>query len=156
MLRGAKQLVRGMLRNFGWMTADVARFPNIQGKYRADRRVDGMRIFWKDSGAGKRPLLTVISALELSSLRTRSTGFTALHGQANRQPEDRWAGERLPVYVGESRRFQKRIGARDAEGLKEAGTIAFWGPEHHATRSGVRRFFREDGSTTTGIAAMWH
>jgi len=120
------------------MTAEFARFPKYSKKISSrSSRWMAMRIFWKDSGAERRPLLT-------GHYRRLGTFFicaralrvsTALHGQANRQPEDRWAvneyrcmsGNR-PIFKNESARVMLKV-------LKEAGTIGILATRNHATRS---------------------
>src|SRR5713226_4135715 len=89
---------RGMLRNLGWMAAEFARFPKYS-KENIEQIVvlDGHENFMEAHRRGGVVLLRA-RAVRISS---------ALHGSANRQPEDRCTRERLPVLAGESSDFQE-------------------------------------------------
>ncbi len=87
-----KAVVRGMLRNLGWMAAEFARFPKYS-KENIEQIVvlDGHENFLEGQRRGKGVLYLTghIGAWELSSFAQRALRISAaLHGPAGRQPAD--------------------------------------------------------------------
>src|SRR2546425_12881818 len=154
-----KAVVRGMLRNLGWMAAEFARFPKYS-KENIEQIVvlDGHDNFLKGQRRGKGVLyLTVhIGAWELSSFAHALYGFP-LHHVA--RPIDNKKIDRLvngyrrlsgnqPIFKNESARVMLKV-------LKEAGTIGILADQNTMPDEAVVvEFFGKLASTTTGIGRV--
>jgi len=135
-----KKVVRGMLRNLGWMAAEFVRLPKYTKENIEQILVlDGHENFLEGQRRGKGVLYLTghIGAWELSSFAHALYGFP-LHYMARRIDN-----HRIDALVNSSSDFQKRISPRDAESLERGRNGRnSGGPEHHAGRSRVRGFFR--------------
>ncbi len=155
----SKAVVRGMLRNFGWMTAEFARFPKYS-KENIEQIValDGHENFLEGQRRGKGVLYLTghIGAWELSSFAHALYGFP-LHYMARRIDNPRidglvngyrcMSGNR-PIFKNESARVMLKV-------LKEAATIGILADQNTMPQEGAFvDFFGKMASTTTGIARM--
>ncbi len=155
----SKAVVRGMLRNFGWMTAEFARFPKYS-KENIEQIValDGHENFLEGQRRGKGVLYLTghIGAWELSSFAHALYGFP-LHYMARRIDNPRidtlvngyrcMSGNR-PIFKNESARVMLKV-------LKEAGTIGILADQNTMPQeSAFVDFFGKMASTTTGIARV--
>ncbi len=155
----SKAVVHGMLRKFGWMAAEFARFP----KYTKENieqivALDGHENFLEGQRRGKGVLFLTghIGAWELSSFAHALYGFP-LHYMARRIDNSRidalvngyrcMSGNR-PIFKNESARVMLKV-------LKEAGTIGILADQNTMPQEGAFvDFFGKMASTTTGIARM--
>ncbi len=152
-------VIRGMLRNLGWMAAEFARFP----KYTTENIeqivvLDGHENFLDGQRRGKGVLYLTghIGAWELSSFAHALYGFP-LHYMArpieNRRIDTLVNGYRClsgnqPIFKNESARVTLRV-------LKDAGTIGILADQNTMPSEGVFvDFFGKAASTTTGIARL--
>jgi len=155
----SKAVVRGMLRNFGWMTAEFARFPKYS-KENIEQIValDGHENFLEGQRRGKGVLYLTghIGAWELSSFAHALYGFP-LHYMARRIDNPRidrlvngyrcMSGNR-PIFKNESARVMLKV-------LKEAGTIGILADQNAMPQEAAFvDFFGKMASTTTGIARV--
>jgi Kdo2-lipid IVA lauroyltransferase/acyltransferase len=152
-------VIRGMLRNLGWMAAEFARFPKYT-KQNIESTVvlDGHENFLESHRRGKGVLYLTghIGAWELSSFAHALYGFP-LHYMA-RPIENgkidvlvngyrRLCGNQ-PIFKNESARVTLKI-------LKGAGTIGILADQNTMPEESVFvDFFRKPASTTTGIARL--
>jgi len=153
------KVVRGMVRNLGWMAAEFARFP----KYRRDNVertviLDGHENFLNGQRRGKGVLYLTghIGAWELSSFAHALYGFP-LHYMA--RPLDnprvdalvnryRGLSGNQPIFKNESARALLKI-------LKEAGTVGILADQNTMPEEGMFvDFFGKSACTTTGIARV--
>lgn len=152
-------VIRGMLRNLGWMAAEFARFPKYT-KHNIEQVVvlDGHENFLEGQRCGKGVLCLTghIGAWELSSFAHALYGFP-LHYMA-RPIENgrldalvnayRCLSGNQPIFKNESARVTLKI-------LKEAGTIGILADQNTMPEEAVFvDFFGKPASTTTGIARL--
>ena len=154
-----KVVVRGMLRNLGWMAAEFARFPKYTKENIAQIvALDGHENFLEGQRRGKGVLYLTghIGAWELSSFAHALYGFP-LHYMARRIDNPRidalvngyrcLSGNR-PIFKNESARVMLKV-------LKEAATIGILADQNTMPQEGAFvDFFGKMASTTTGIARM--
>jgi KDO2-lipid IV(A) lauroyltransferase len=154
-----KVVVRGMLRNLGWMAAEFARFPKYTKENIAQIvALDGHENFLEGQRRGKGVLYLTghIGAWELSSFAHAQYGFP-LRYMARRIDNPRidalvngyrcLSGNR-PIFKNESARVMLKV-------LKEAGTIGILADQNTMPQEGAFvDFFGKMASTTTGIARM--
>jgi KDO2-lipid IV(A) lauroyltransferase len=152
-------VIRGMLRNLGWMAAEFARFPQYS-KQNIESTVvlDGHENFLEGQRRGKGVLYLTghIGAWELSSFAHALYGFP-LHYMArpieNAKIDALVNGYRClsgnqPIFKNESARAILKI-------LKGAGTIGILADQNTMPEESVFvDFFRKPASTTTGIARL--
>jgi KDO2-lipid IV(A) lauroyltransferase len=154
-----KTVVRGMLRNLGWMAAEFARLPRYT-KENIEQIValDGHEHFLEGQRRGKGVLYLTghIGAWELSSFAHALYGFP-LHYMARRIDNPRidelvngyrcLSGNR-PIFKNESARVMLKV-------LKEAGTIGILADQNTMPQEAMFvDFFGKQASTTTGIARV--
>ena len=152
-------VVRGMLRNLGWMAAEFARFPKYS-KENIEQIVvlDGHENFLEGHQRGKGVLYLTghIGAWELSSFAHALYGFP-LHYMARRIDNPKIDGlvncyrclsGNRPIFKNESARVMLRV-------LKEAGTVGILADQNTMPEESVFvDFFGKKASTTTGIARV--
>jgi KDO2-lipid IV(A) lauroyltransferase len=153
------EVIRGMVRNLGWMAAEFARFP----KYTRNNIeniviLDGHENFLNGQRRGKGVLYLTghIGAWELSSFAHALYGFP-LHYMA--RPLDNPRVDALvnryralsgnqPIFKNESARALLKI-------LKEAGTVGILADQNTMPEEGMFvDFFGKSACTTTGIARV--
>ena len=154
-----KQVIRGMLRNLGWMAAEFIRLPKYT-KENIEQIVvlDGHENFLEGQRRGKGVLYLTghIGAWELSSFAHALYGFP-LHYMARRIDNPRidalvnsyrcLPGNR-PIFKNESARLVLKV-------LKEAGTVGILADQNTMPGEAVFvDFFGKQASTTTGIARV--
>ncbi len=154
-----KAVVRGMLRNLGWMAAEFARFPRYS-KENIEQIValDGHENFLEGQRQGKGVLYLTghIGAWELSSFAHALYGFP-LHYMARRIDNPRidalvneyrcLQGNR-PIFKDDSARVMLKV-------LKEAGTVGILADQNTMPQEAAFvDFFGKKASTTTGIARV--
>ncbi len=154
-----KAIVRGMLRNLGWMAAEFARFPKYS-KENIEQIVtlDGHENFMEGQRRGKGVLYLTghVGAWELSSFAHALYGFP-LHYMARRIDNPRidalvngyrcLSGNR-PIFKNKSARVMLKV-------LKEAGTIGILADQNTMPQEAAFvDFFGKMASTTTGIARV--
>jgi KDO2-lipid IV(A) lauroyltransferase len=154
-----RAVVRGMLRNFGWMAAEFARFP----KYTKDNieqivALDGHENFLEGQRRGKGVLYLTghIGAWELSSFAHALYGFP-LHYMARRIDNlridalvngYRCLSGNCPIFKNESARVMLKV-------LRDAGTIGILADQNTMPQEAAFvDFFGKMASTTTGIARV--
>ena len=154
-----KSVIRGMLRNLGWMAVEFARFPKYT-RQNIEQIVilDGQENFLKGQRRGKGVLYLTghIRAWELSSFAHALYGFP-LHYMArpveNRKIDALVNGYRClsgnqPIFKNESARVTLKV-------LKQAGTIGILADQNTMPSEAVFvDFFGKAASTTTGIARL--
>ena len=154
-----KSVIRGMLRNLGWMAAEFARFPKYTKK-NIERVVvlEGHENFLEGQRRGKGVLYLTghIGAWELSSFAHALYGY-ALHYLArpieNRRIDTlvnsyRCLSGNRPIFKNESARVTLKV-------LREAGTIGILADQNTMPQEAVFvDFFGKAASTTTGIARV--
>jgi len=152
-------IVRGMLRNLGWMAAEFARFSKYSKENIGEFVVlDSHENFLEGHRRGKGVLYLTghIGAWELSSFAHALYGFP-LHYMARRIDNPRidalvngyrcLPGNR-PIFKNESARVMLKV-------LKEAGTIGILADQNTMPEEAVFvDFFGKKASTTTGIARV--
>ncbi len=154
-----RTVVRGMLRNLGWMAAEFARFPRYS-KENIEQIValDGHENFLEGQRRGKGVLYLTghIGPWELSSFAHGLYGFP-LHYMARRIDNPRidalvndyrcLSGNR-PIFKNDSARMMLKV-------LKEAGTVGILADQNTMPQEGAFvDFFGKKASTTTGIARV--
>src|SRR3981189_3765461 len=154
-----KSVVRGMLRNLGWMAAEFARLPKYS-KENIEQIVvlDGHENFLEGKRRGKGVLFLTghIGAWELSSFAHALYGFP-LHYMARRIDNRRidalvngyrcLSGNR-PIFKNESARVMLKV-------LKETGTIGILADQNTMPEEAVFvDFFGKAASTTAGFARL--
>ncbi len=154
-----RQVIRGMVRNLGWMAAEFARFPRYTRENIEDVLIlDGDENFLNGQRRGKGVLYLTghIGAWELSSFAHALYGFP-LHYMA--RPLDNALVDKLvnryrcssgnePIFKNESARALLKI-------LKEAGTVGILADQNTMPDEGVFvDFFGKAACTTTGIARV--
>ena len=154
-----RTVVRGMLRNLGWMAAEFARFPKYS-KENIEQIVvlDGHENFLEGQRRGKGVLYLTghIGPWELSSFAHALYGFP-LHYMARRIDNPRidalvndyrcLSGNR-PIFKNDSARMMLKV-------LKEAGTVGILADQNTMPQEGAFvDFFGKKASTTTGIARV--
>lgn len=154
-----KQVIRGMVRNLGWMAAEFARFPRYTSENIGDiLSLDGHENFLEAQKRGKGVLYLTghIGAWELSSFAHALYGFP-LHYMA--RPLDNERVDTLvnhyrclsgnqPIFKNESARAMLKI-------LRDAGTIGILADQNTMPDEGVFvNFFSKAACTTTGIARV--
>jgi KDO2-lipid IV(A) lauroyltransferase len=152
-------VIRGMLRNLGWMAAEFARFPRYMRENIEDVVVlEGHENFLNGQRRGKGVLYLTghIGAWELSSFAHALYGFP-LHYMA--RPLDNALVDRLvnryrclsgnlPIFKNESARTLLKI-------LHEAGTVGILADQNTMPHEGMFvDFFGKSACTTTGIARV--
>lgn len=154
-----KAVIRGMLRNLGWMAAEFARFPKYS-KQNIERVIvlDGHENFLEGQRRGKGVLYLTghIGVWELSSFAHALYGYP-LHYTArpieNRRIDAlvnryRCLSGNRPIFKNESARVTLKV-------LKEAGTIGILADQNTMPQEAVFvDFFGKAASTTTGIARL--
>lgn len=154
-----KAVIRGMLRNLGWMAAEFARFPKYT-EQTIERVIvlDGHENFLEGQRRGKGVLYLTghIGAWELSSFAHAIYGYP-LHYMArpieNRRIDAlvnryRCLSGNQPIFKNESARVTLKV-------LKEAGTIGILADQNTMPQEAVFvDFFGKPASTTTGIARL--
>ncbi len=154
-----KAVIRGMLRNLGWMAVEFARFPKYSKENIGQIIVlDGNENFLEGQRRGKGVLFLTghIGAWELSSFAHALYGFP-LHYMArpldNKRIDDLVNGYRClpgnrPIFKNESARVMLKV-------LKEAGTVGILADQNTMPGEAVFvDFFGKKASTTTGIARV--
>jgi KDO2-lipid IV(A) lauroyltransferase len=154
-----KAVIRGMIRNLGWMAAEFARLPKLT-KENIDQVVilDGHENFLEGHRRSKGVLYLTghIGAWELSSFAHALYGYP-LHYMARRIDNKRidalvngyrcLSGDR-PIFKNESARVMLKV-------LKEAGTVGILADQNTMPEEAVFvDFFGKRASTTTGIARV--
>jgi KDO2-lipid IV(A) lauroyltransferase len=154
-----KSVIRGMIRNLGWMAAEFARLPKLR-KENIEQVVilDGHENFLEGRRRGKGVLYLTghIGAWELSSFAHALYGYP-LHYMARRIDNKRidalvngyrcLSGDR-PIFKNESARVMLKV-------LKEAGTVGILADQNTMPEEAVFvDFFGKPASTTTGIARV--
>ncbi len=154
-----RRVVRGMVRNLGWMAAEFARFPRYTRENIEDIVVlDGQEHFLEGQRRGKGVLYLTghIGAWELSSFAHALYGFP-LHYMA--RPLDNARVDALvnhyrclsgnqPIFKNESARVLLKI-------LKESGTVGILADQNTMPEEGAFvDFFGKAACTTTGIARV--
>jgi Kdo2-lipid IVA lauroyltransferase/acyltransferase len=154
-----RAVIRGMVRNLGWMAAEFARFPRYTRENIEDVLIlDGHDNFLDGQRRGKGVLYLTghIGAWELSSFAHALYGFP-LHYMA--RPLDNARVDKLvnryrcssgnePIFKNESARALLKI-------LKEAGTVGILADQNTMPDEGVFvDFFGKSACTTTGIARV--
>jgi KDO2-lipid IV(A) lauroyltransferase len=138
-------VIRGMVRNLGWMAAEFARFPKYTRENIEEVVVlEGHENFLNGQRSGKGVLYLTghIGAWELSSFAHALYGFP-LHYMA--RPLDNARVDRLE---NESARTLLKI-------LHEAGTVGILADQNTMPEEGVFvDFFGKSACTTTGIARV--
>jgi KDO2-lipid IV(A) lauroyltransferase len=152
-------VIRGMVRNLGWMAAEFARMPRYSKENIEEVVVlEGHENFLEGQKRGKGVLYLTghIGAWELSSFAHAVYGFP-LHYMARQIDNGRidrlvngyrsLPGNR-PIFKNESARVMLKI-------LREAGTIGILADQNTMPEEGVFvDFFGKAASTTTGIARV--
>jgi len=152
-------VIRGMVRNLGWMAAEFARMPRYTRENIEEVLVlDGHENFLEGQRRGKGVLYLTghIGAWELSSFAHALYGFP-LHYMARPLDNPRvdalvnhyrgLSGNR-PIFKNESARALLKI-------LKEAGTVGILADQNTMPEEGVFvDFFGKSACTTTGIARV--
>lgn len=152
-------VIRGMVRNLGWMAAEFAHFPKYS-KENIEQIVmlDGHENFLEGQRRGNGVLILTghIGAWELSSFAHAAYGFP-LHYMArpvdNKKVDDLINGYRClsgnrPIFKNESARVMLKI-------LKDGGTIGILADQNSMPEEAVFvDFFGKMASTTTGIARV--
>ena len=154
-----KSVIRGMLRNLGWMAAEFARFPKYTRENIGQIVVlEGHDNFLEGQRRGKGVLYLTghIGAWELSSFAHALYGYP-LHYMArpieNRRVDAfvnsyRCLSGNQPIFKNESARLTLKV-------LKEAGTIGILADQNTMPQEAVFvNFFGKTASTTTGIARL--
>src|ERR1700726_995620 len=154
-----REVIRGMVRNLGWMAAEFARFPRYTPENIENVVIlDGHENFLNGQRRGKGVLYLTghIGAGELSSFAHALYGFP-LHYMA--RPLDNGRVDALvnryrrlsgnqPIFKNESARALLKI-------LKEAGTVGILADQNTMPGEGVFvDFFGKSACTTTGIARV--
>jgi Kdo2-lipid IVA lauroyltransferase/acyltransferase len=154
-----RAVIRGMVRNLGWLAAEFARFPRYTRENIEDVLIlDGHENFLDGQRRGKGVLYLTghIGAWELSSFAHALYGFP-LHYMA--RPLDNVRVDKLvnryrcssgnePIFKNESARALLKI-------LKEAGTVGILADQNTMPDEGVFvDFFGKSACTTTGIARV--
>jgi len=152
-------VIRGMVRNLGWMAAEFARLPRYTRENIEDVVIlDGHENFLEGQRRGKGVLYLTghIGAWELSSFAHALYGFP-LHYMA--RPLDNARVDALvnryrclsgnqPIFKNESARALLKI-------LKEAGTVGILADQNTMPEEGAFvDFFGKAACTTTGIARV--
>jgi KDO2-lipid IV(A) lauroyltransferase len=152
-------VIRGMVRNLGWMAAEFARLPRYTRENIQDVVIlDGHDNFLQGRRRGKGVLYLTghIGAWELSSFAHAVYGFP-LHYMA--RPLDnplvdalvnryRCLSGNQPIFKNESARMLLKI-------LKDAGTVGILADQNTMPEEGVFvDFFGKTACTTTGIARV--
>jgi KDO2-lipid IV(A) lauroyltransferase len=154
-----RTVIRGMVRNLGWMAAEFARLPKYS-KENIEQIVilDGHENFLEGQRRrnGVLYLTGHIGAWELSSFAHALYGFP-LHYMArridNKRVDDLVNGYRClsgnhPIFKNESARVMLKI-------LKEAGTVGILADQNTMPEEAAFvDFFGKPASTTTGIARV--
>ena len=152
-------VLHGMVRNLGWMAAEMARFPKYS-KENIEQIVvlDGNENFMEGQRRGKGVLFLTghIGAWELSSFAHALYGYP-LHYMArpldngkldNLLNDYRCLSGNRPIFKNESARVLLKI-------LKEAGTVGILADQNTMPQEAVFvDFFGKKASTTTGIARV--
>lgn len=154
-----KRVIRGMLRNLGWMAAEFSRFPKYT-KQNIERVVvlEGHENFLEGQRRGKGVLYLTghIGAWELSSFAhalygyplrylARPIGNRRIDALVNKY---RCLSGNQPIFKNESARVALKV-------LKEAGTIGILADQNTMPQEAVfADFFGKAASTTTGIARL--
>jgi Kdo2-lipid IVA lauroyltransferase/acyltransferase len=157
--RRRAEVIRGMVRNLGWMAAEFARLPRYNDE-NIDRVVvlDGHENFLAGQRRGKGVVYLTghIGAWELSSFAHALYGFP-LHYMA--RPLDNARVDELvnryrclsgnrPIFKNESARALLKI-------LRDAGTVGILADQNTMPEEGVFvDFFGKSACTTTGIARV--
>ncbi len=152
-------VIRGMVRNLGWLAAEFARFPQYtRGNIEDLVVLDGHENFLEGQRRGKGVLYLTghIGGWELSSFAHALYGFS-LHYMA--RPLDnarvdalvnryRCLSGNLPIFKNESARALLKI-------LKESGTVGILADQNTMPEEGAFvDFFGKSACTTTGIARV--
>jgi KDO2-lipid IV(A) lauroyltransferase len=154
-----REVIRGMVRNLGWMAAEFSRFPRYTRENIEEVLIlDGHENFLDGQRRGKGVLYLTghIGAWELSSFAHALYGFPL---QYMARPLDNERVDRLvnryrclsgnePIFKNESARALLKI-------LKEAGTVGILADQNTMPGEGVFvDFFGKAACTTTGIARV--
>jgi KDO2-lipid IV(A) lauroyltransferase len=154
-----REVIRGMVRNLGWMAAEFARLPRYTRENIENLLIiDGHENFLEGQRRGKGVLYLTghIGAWELSSFAHALYGFP-LHYLA--RPLDNARVDALvncyrclsgnqPIFKNESARTLLKI-------LKEAGTVGILADQNTMPEEGAFvDFFGKSACTTTGIARV--
>jgi KDO2-lipid IV(A) lauroyltransferase len=154
-----REVIRGMVRNLGWMAAEFAHFPSYTRENIEEALIlDGHENFLNGQRRGKGVLYLTghIGAWELSSFAHALYGFP-LHYMArpldnarvdNLVNQYRCLSGNKPIFKNESARALLKI-------LKEAGTVGILADQNTMPEEGVFvDFFGKSACTTTGIARV--
>ena len=154
-----QRVIRGMVRNLGWMAAEFAHFPDYTSQNISEVLIlDGHDNFLEGQRRGKGVLYLTghIGAWELSSFAHALYGFP-LHYMARPLDNPRvdalvnryrgLSGNR-PIFKNESARALLKI-------LKDTGTVGILADQNTMPEEGVFvDFFGKAACTTTGIARV--
>jgi KDO2-lipid IV(A) lauroyltransferase len=152
-------VIHGMVRNLGWMAAEIARFPKYS-KENIEQLVvlDGNENFLEGQRRGKGVLFLTghIGAWELSSFAHALYGYP-LHFMVrpldNKRVDElvnryRCLSGNQPIFKNESARVMLKI-------LQRAGTIGVLADQNTMPQEAIFvDFFGKQASTTTGIARV--
>jgi len=154
-----RDVLRGMVRNLGWLAAEFARLPRYTRENIEDMVIlDGHENFLEGQRRGKGVLYLTghIGAWELSSFAHALYGFP-LHYMARPLDNARVDGlvnryrclsGNQPIFKNESARTLLKI-------LKQAGTVGILADQNTMPEEGVFvDFFGKSACTTTGIARV--
>jgi KDO2-lipid IV(A) lauroyltransferase len=154
-----REVIRGMVRNLGWMAAEFARFPRYTRENIEQALIlDGHENFLNGQRRGKGVLYLTghIGAWELSSFAHALYGFP-LHYMArpldNARVDDlvnhyRCLSGNEPIFKNESARALLKT-------LKSAGSVGILADQNTMPEEGVFvDFFGKSACTTTGIARV--
>ncbi len=154
-----RDVIRGMVRNLGWLAAEFARFPQYTRENIEDLVVlDGHENFLEGQRRGKGVLYLTghIGGWELSSFAHALYGFSLnymarpldnarVDALVNRY---RCLSGNLPIFKNESARALLKI-------LKESGTVGILADQNTMPEEGAFvDFFGKSACTTTGIARV--
>jgi Kdo2-lipid IVA lauroyltransferase/acyltransferase len=154
-----KFVIRGMVRNLGWMAAEFARLPRYRKENIEETVIlDGHENFLGGQRRGKGVLYLTghIGAWELSSFAHALYGFP-LHYMArpldNQLVDDlvnryRCLSGNQPIFKNESARVMLKV-------LKDAGTVGILADQNTMPEEGAFvDFFGKTACTTTGLARV--
>jgi len=152
-------VIRGMLRNLGWMAAEFARFPKYTKENIAEIvELDGQENFLEGQRRGKGVLFLTghIGAWELSSFSHALYGYP-LHYMARRIDNPRIDAlvNGYRCLSGNSHIFKNESARVMLKVLKDSGTVGILADQNTMPEESVFvDFFGKSASTTTGIARV--
>jgi len=153
------EVIRGMVRNLGWMAAEFARFPRYTRENIGEVLIlDGHENFLEGQRRGKGVLYLTghIGAWELSSFAHALYGFP-LHYMARPLDNARVDGlvNRYRCLSGNRAIFKNESARTLLKILRESGTVGILADQNTMPEEGVFvDFFGKTACTTTGIARV--